>query len=326
MRREWEARARLDAKGYIGRGYATTDELFWASGESDLTNVVLQDIELNAEAAVLEIGCGVGRLLRPLATRAREVWGVDIAPTMIEQGRTNLAAAPNVHLHVTTGRLEMIPSRSLDLAYSIIVFQHIPSKAAVATYIGEVARTLKGGGIFKFQVDGRRRSFWRGTDSWLGVWYQPKEIRLELEANDLAVLDTWGEGTQYYWITAVRRGDAPVHPALAKPKVRRWDRIALEALLRRLGHAAPTNAMAGILDGTQTIRAQVPGFLRETSGLATDTFVRRAFRAVLNREPDDEGLSFYLAQLAGGASHDYLMDCLLASAELRANLKDLAPE
>jgi SAM-dependent methyltransferase len=317
MQREWEARARLDAKGYIGRGYATSDALFWASGENDLTHVILRDIELDPAAAVLEIGCGVGRLLRPFAARAREVWGVDIAPTMIEQGRVHLAGAPHAHLHVTTGRLEMIPGGSLDFAYSFIVFQHIPSKAAISTYLAEVARTLKRGGIFKFQVDGRRRAFWRGTDSWLGVWYTAAEIRAALAANGFAVLDTWGEGTQYFWITAVRLGAASEPAALVKPCIRRPQPAAVEAVSRRLGHADPAAAVAGILDGRRTIRDQARGFLRATRALPPDAFVRRTFVAVLDREPDPEGLSFYVAQLAGGASHDYLMDCLLASSEFR---------
>ena len=321
MRREWEARARLDAQGFIGRGYADSDQLFWASGERDLTDLVLHDLELDADAAVLEIGCGVGRLLRPLATRVREAWGVDIAPTMIEKGRARLAQAPNVRLHVTTGRLEMIPSTSLDFAYSNIVFQHIPSKAAISTYIGEVARTLKAGGIFRFQVDGRSRPFWRGADSWLGVWYKPAEIRSELAANGFAVLDTWGEGTQYFWITAVKQGAAPGHCALLKQIPRRWDLAAVEAVLHRLGHAAPADAASRVLDGTGTIRDQVQGFLRDAKRLAPDDFVRRAFRAVLNREPDPEGLAFYLAQLADGVSREYLLHCLLASPEFRAAVR-----
>ena len=322
MQREWEARARLDAKGYIGRGYAASDALFWASGEDDLTQVVLRDSELDPAAAVLEIGCGIGRLLRPFATQARVVWGVDIAPTMIEQGRFHLAGAPNVNLHVTTGRLEMIASGSLDFAYSFIVFQHIPSNAAISTYLAEAARTLKRGGIFKFQVDGRRRAFWRGTDSWLGVWYTAGKIRAALANKGFVVLDTWGEGTQYFWITAVRLGAASEPAALVNSRIRELNPAAVAAVLRRLGHAAPAAAVAGILDGRCTIRHQARGFLRATQAVPPEGFVRRAFLAVLDREPEPDGLSFYVAQLAGGASRDYLLDCLLASFEFRAAISN----
>lgn len=324
MRREWEARAREDAKGYIGRGYAASDELFWDSGESDLNNLILQDIEWNAGASVLEIGCGVGRLLRPLATRAREVWGVDIAPTMVELGRQHLASLPNVHLHVTTGRLEMIPSASLDFAYSIIVFQHIPTKAAISTYLAEVARVLKGGGVFKFQVDGRRRPFWRGSDSWLGVWYGAKEICGELQALGFRVVDTWGEGTQYFWLTAVLQDDAPGGPAVVKARSRQWNQTALEGLLARLAHDDPARRARGVIAGDHSIRDQIGGFLDGAAGLTAAAFVRQAFLAVLNREPDEPGLAFYSAQLDAGASRAYVMDCLLASAELRAAVTTLA--
>ena len=323
MRREWEARARLDAKGYIGRGYAASEELFGASGESDLNNLILQDIELDAGASSLEIGCGVGRLLRPLAARTREVWGVDIAPTMIELGRQHLAAVPNAHLHVTTGRLEMIPSRSLDFAYSIIVFQHIPTKAAIGTYLAEVARALKGGGIFKFQVDGRSRPFWQGSDSWLGVWYRAKDICAELKVHGFHVVDTWGEGTQYFWLTAVLPDAAPGRPALVKAKARHWNRAALEDLLNRLAHDDPTCGASGIIEGKHSIRDEIGRFLDGAARLPAGVFVREAFLAVLNREPDDQGLAFYSSQLEAGASRAYVMDCLLASAELRAAVTTL---
>jgi len=56
MQREWEQRAQSDAFGYIGRGYAETDALFWKSGETDLDDQILHGICLKPEAAALEIG------------------------------------------------------------------------------------------------------------------------------------------------------------------------------------------------------------------------------------------------------------------------------
>ncbi|MBP9914381.1 MAG: class I SAM-dependent methyltransferase, partial [Opitutaceae bacterium] len=108
MKREWEERARTDPQGYIGRGYADSDAQFWASGEPDLTQLILDGLQVDNGAAVLEIGCGVGRLLRPLSTRVQRAIGVDIAPAMVAQGRQLLADLPNVEFHVTTGRLAFI--------------------------------------------------------------------------------------------------------------------------------------------------------------------------------------------------------------------------
>jgi len=82
MQREWNERAQTDPQGYIGRGYAGSDAQFWASGAPDLDGLILDGLELDRRAAVLEIGCGVGRLLRPLAARANRVIGVDLPPPL----------------------------------------------------------------------------------------------------------------------------------------------------------------------------------------------------------------------------------------------------
>lgn len=317
MEREWDERARTDALGYIGRGYADSDATFWASGESDLTRLILDGIRLDPRASTLEIGCGLGRLLRPLAARAQRVIGVDIAVTMVEQGRRQLADLPNVEFHLTRGRFDAIADASLDFVYSFAVFQHIPSKPAIAAYIAEAARTLKSGGVLRIQVDGRRRPFWRGTDTWLGVWYAPAEIRRVLESHGFTLVDTWGGQTQYFWLTATRNaapGRATTTYARASQPV--WNERALAALLQRLGPAGPAAATT-IIAGRRDIRDFTTHFLHTNAAAAPGDFVRAAFVAILARAPDAQGLEFYTTQLTRGGSRAYLLDCLLSSAELR---------
>lgn len=321
MKTEWNQRAETDPQGYIGRGYATSDAQFWASGAPDLDGLILDGLDLDTRAAVLEIGCGVGRLLRPLAARAARVVGVDIAPAMVEQGRNLLADLPNVSLQVTQGRFDGIPEASLDLVYSFAVFQHIPAKNVIAGYVDEAARVLRSGGVLKIQVDGRRRPFWRGSDTWLGAWYTPAEIRAVLNARGFDVADTWGEGTQYFWITAVRRmvtGRTATDSVRVRPV--QWRETALAALLTRLGQT-PATALPDILAGRATLRELTGRFLRLHVRAADSAFVTEAFAALLGRPADAEGLSFYTAELARGASRAYVLDCLLASAELRRQLR-----
>jgi SAM-dependent methyltransferase len=320
MEREWDERARTDAQGFIGRGYADSDASFWASGEPDLTGLILDGLELDPRAAVLEIGCGVGRLLRPLAKRAGRVIGMDIAATMVTEGRRLLADLPHVEFHVTRGRFETITAASLDLVYSFAVFQHIPSKRVIAAYIAEAARTLKGGGVLKIQVDGRRRPFWRGTDTWLGIWFTPREIRRVLEAHGFELVDTWGEATQYYWLTAIRRTE-PGRPVTALIQAHRpaWNTAALTTFLTRLHQPATT--LPALLDGRRSLRDCAMDWLSTQPETTATDFVRAAFQAVLGREPDAAGLAFYTAQLARGGSRAYLLDCLLSSAELRVTLR-----
>lgn len=90
---------------------------------------------------VLEIGCGVGRLMES------GWYGIDISENMIEIARTR---RPDCHFIVTDGRFIPLDDASLDCVFAVLLFQHIPF-SGVSLYIREVSRVLKDGGIFRFQ-------------------------------------------------------------------------------------------------------------------------------------------------------------------------------
>ncbi len=320
MQREWEQRAQSDSFGYIGRGYAETDAKFWSSGETDLTDLILRDIELSPAASAVEIGCGVGRLVRPLSKRVAHATGVDIAPGMISQGRELLSDLPNAHLHATDGSLEVLEDNSQDFVFSFVVFQHIPSKQAIIRYIQESARVLKPGGVFKFQVDGRERPFWKGADTWLGVWFKPAEIKQILTEAGFSIVDTWGEATQYYWLTAELANDQNNTTAHATANRPSWKEAALSTLLQRLSVTQP-DATQSIITGRRYLRDFVGAFLKSHATTSPEKFIRSSFRTVLGRDVDEAGLQFYIKQLADDVSRSYIIDCLLSSAEMRSQLR-----
>jgi SAM-dependent methyltransferase len=147
-RRFWEEAAATDSLHAIAD--QDTPESFEVSGRADANRAweVLPD----ADAVVLEIGCGTGRVLQHLAGRYREVHGVDIAGEMVKQGERRLAAVPNVHFHQGNGYdLEAFADESVDLVYSALVFQHMP-KTVAYNYFQETRRVLRPGGRFLFQV------------------------------------------------------------------------------------------------------------------------------------------------------------------------------
>lgn len=321
MKREWEQRAQSDALGYIGRGYAENDELFWSSGETDLSQLILNGITIDPKASALEIGCGVGRLVRPLAQRVSQAAGVDIAPGMITRGRELLADLPNAQLHTTDGALDMLTDDSLDLVFSFVVFQHIPSKQAIIRYIQEAARVLKPGGVFKFQVDGRERPFWKGTDTWLGVWFKPSEIKQILVEAGFSLVDTWGEATQYYWLTTQLESNSLPATSLAKAHPPVWRDTGLRELLERLNQHSP-DAMDAIKSGQRYLRDYTKSFQQSQTHTSPEEFVEAAFLTILNREIDQDGRNFYLKQLSEQATRSYIIDCLLSSAELRLLVRE----
>src|SRR5947207_678969 len=112
MRRDWDDRARRDALFYIASGTADSEDAFWESGRRELDEQVLTSLVPSPEATVLEIGCGLGRLARPLAERVGSVIGVDISPEMVRRARALHAGSANVRFEVTDGSLAMVGDAS----------------------------------------------------------------------------------------------------------------------------------------------------------------------------------------------------------------------
>lgn len=212
MRADWDRRARENAPYYVCTTAADSPESFAASGERDLEEKVLDGLDVSPRWRVLEIGCGMGRLMRPLAPRVARVVGVDLSEEMLRRARDHCASLPNVELHVTNGSLEFLEDATFDFVFSHIVFQHLPRKAYVERYFREAFRVLVPGGTFRAQVDGRSRQIFRRwiADSWSGVVFSARELSRRLESAGFHVREIRGAGTQYLRATAVKpAGGAP---------------------------------------------------------------------------------------------------------------------
>jgi len=324
MRRDWDRRAREDARRFIACGHSDSEEAFWASGRRDLDERVLHGVALTPAARALEIGCGMGRLLLPLSERVARADGVDISPEMVVRAREALAGRPNVRISVTDGTLSEFADASLDFVFSFIVFQHVPSKRAVRRYVREGARVLKGRGIFRFQVDSRPRRRRALPDTWLGVWYAEDELRRELERAGFEVADLWGGGTHYLWATAVRREETERAASdAAAARKREWNDGELAALVARLGES-PASAEA-VGRGERSLRRLADSFLERHAASPPEGFVRAAYGAVLGRDPDPDGLAFYAREIEEGVDRANTVDCLFASSELEDRLKPMQP-
>jgi SAM-dependent methyltransferase len=106
-------------------------EAFFETGREHIASVmaiIKKHIDPNpAIKHALDFGCGVGRLLIPLADMAGEVTGVDVSPSMLREARKNLTACGKTNVHLIEADDELSKAgASYDFIHSFIVFQHIP--------------------------------------------------------------------------------------------------------------------------------------------------------------------------------------------------------
>ena len=213
MRRDWDARAKENARYYVSTGKTDwSDEEFFRSGEQTVSEEILTDMtnicqgRNPAEMRVLEIGCGAGRITRALAGLFGEVHAVDVSGEMVAKARAALAGRPNAFVYQNNGKdLTAIGDRVFDFAFSTIVFQHIPSYEVIENYVREVNRLLRPGALFKFQVQGDATVKSQPDDTWLGVPFSDEAAVAMAERCGFEPRYRHGAGGQYFWLWYFKR-------------------------------------------------------------------------------------------------------------------------
>ena len=221
MRAEWNERAREDAHYYVAFGSRDQDEEGFLATAADAIRAVKDELKRLPASGIaarraLEIGCGPGRLMKPLSRFFGEIHGVDVSDEMIRMARERLSGIPHAHVHVSSGAgLPQFASESFDLVFSYAVYQHIPSREVVLEYMRETVRVLKPGGVFRGQFNGLALSAL--PDTWRGVSFSPSDIRDFTRSSGLQLLALDGAGTQYMWTTWRKPDAQPGRRASGRP-------------------------------------------------------------------------------------------------------------
>ncbi|MBL0156159.1 MAG: class I SAM-dependent methyltransferase [Bryobacterales bacterium] len=208
MRRDWDERARENARFYVNTERTDwTDDDFFASGERTVAEEILTDMtnicqgKEPKQMRVLEIGCGAGRVTRALARLFGEVHAVDVSGEMVAQATEALRSRPNATVYQNNGMdLSIVPVGDFDFAFSTIVFQHIPSREVIVNYVREVSRLLRPGALFKFQVQGDPSLQTDADDTWLGVPFSDAQAVEMAEQCGFEPRYRHGAGEQYFWL------------------------------------------------------------------------------------------------------------------------------
>ena len=113
--------------------------IFWNIGQHI-------DPQFTARKA-LDFGCGVGRLVIPLAKVAQEVTGIDVSDSMLKEARENCDARSleNVSFVSSDDGLSQLDGK-YDFIHSFIVFQHIPVERGEQIF-NQLMERLEVGGV-----------------------------------------------------------------------------------------------------------------------------------------------------------------------------------
>ena len=211
MKKEWNERTKMNPLFVIATDHSDTEEDFWNSGIGECDDILginterFKKIIENKETSkmnILEIGCGIGRILIPMSKFFGSVIGIDISSEMVLLGQKYVSHIPNCSIVENNGvDLSEFSDNSFDFCYSFIVFQHIPEKQIVENYIKEVSRILKSSCLFRFQVRGTISTKPNEITTWDGVQFTSDEIHKIAKDNNFEIIEEGNYKEEYYWLT-----------------------------------------------------------------------------------------------------------------------------
>jgi ubiquinone/menaquinone biosynthesis C-methylase UbiE len=132
--------------GWIARAYDRGVQAAFREVFPALVEEVFEGVE--GVRRGLDVGCGPGQFTILIAERApeAELWGIDLAPTMIELARRHAAessASARLHFEVADVAKLPFPDGHFDAVVSSGSIKHWPDQAAA---LGEIHRVLVPGG------------------------------------------------------------------------------------------------------------------------------------------------------------------------------------
>ncbi|HEX6348775.1 MAG TPA: class I SAM-dependent methyltransferase [Candidatus Dormibacteraeota bacterium] len=105
----------------------------------------LAEQDVPRPGAILDVGCGTGRLLRSAAVRfpGAELSGVDPAPAMVRQAQLAARVESTFRFQQASAEQLPFPDARFDLVFSTLTFHHWADQSRA---VAEIARVLAPGG------------------------------------------------------------------------------------------------------------------------------------------------------------------------------------
>jgi len=287
-------------------------EEFWQSGRDEIGAIfakVRQHIDPDfAPKNALDFGCGVGRLLFAIASRVERATGIDVSASMLKEAGTVAKARgiDNIALRQSPD-CQSLPAGAFDFINSIIVFQHIPAD--------------RGSTIFRRLLRGLRPS---GVGV-LHFTYSLPDYPLPDSPAPRPLSDPRSHDRGRAALHGLLHGNKPLPESTAESApetpVIPMNEYDLNFLLGQLHLASVDHVYIDLTDHGRcgqkgaTLYFKKPGI---PASPLNDTAITALYRALLEREPDPEGLAHYRRQIEAGATCLDMYNSVLESGEWRA--------
>jgi SAM-dependent methyltransferase len=222
-----------DAYGPAGAGYC--DRAF------DLFRSPSGDVEFYGNLAresggpVLELGCGTGRVLLPIARDGIACTGLDSSEAMLEELRRK---GPPENLRLLAAGMEsfdLVPDRFALIFSAFRALQHLLTVEDQLACLAAVRRHLEPGGLFAFDVFApklERIAIFEEPESEEARW---READAEIVRLTSVRRDPASQISEVTFRYERRRPDAPPESKSVHTKMRHFFRYELEHLLARAG-------------------------------------------------------------------------------------------
>lgn len=206
LKKLWNRLAKKNAKFYSHPrtiyGPSISEYDFRETGHQDYECLVKKDpilsTKLKPGGVALDIGTGVGREIEFMADDFERAYGIDISEGMIEVAKRRLAGVKNITFFTTDGARIPFPDNHFNFIFSHQTFPVIPRQEFIESYVSEIKRTLKKGGVAKIEFrTGPEANKWRHT---YGVSISPDWVTSLAKRHGLAILDTAIINNRSLWV------------------------------------------------------------------------------------------------------------------------------
>jgi ubiquinone/menaquinone biosynthesis C-methylase UbiE len=155
----WVFRQVRRPSGWLGRRMVRAMNL----GHAAMTDWALQQLPVQRDSVILDIGCGGGRTIQKLAAAALEgqVVGLDYSPTCVAVSReTNAPTIASGRVRIEQGSVAALPfpDSSFDVITAVETHYYWPDLPA---NVREVFRVIKPGGTFALIAETYKGGPWR---------------------------------------------------------------------------------------------------------------------------------------------------------------------